>query len=36
MIIDTHAHCYWDNLEAKIDLIVENMQQAQVSHAIQI
>ncbi|NRH21191.1 TatD family hydrolase [Candidatus Gracilibacteria bacterium] len=36
MIIDTHSHCYWDSIEPRIDAIVENMQQAQVSHAIQI
>lgn len=36
MIIDTHSHCYWDSIEPRIDAIVENMQQAQVSNAIQI
>lgn len=36
MIIDTHSHCYWDMLEPRIEAIVENMQQANISHAIQI
>lgn len=36
MIFDTHSHCYWDMLEPRIDAIVENMQQANVSHAVQI
>ena len=36
MIIDTHSHCYWESLEPQIESIIENMQQAQVSHAIQI
>lgn len=36
MIFDTHSHCYWDILESRIEAIVENMQQARISHAIQI
>jgi TatD DNase family protein len=36
MIIDTHAHCYWDSLEPRIDEIVQNMTKNGVSHAVQI
>ncbi len=36
MLIDTHAHCYWDSLELRIDEIVQNMSKNGVSHAVQI
>jgi Tat protein secretion system quality control protein TatD with DNase activity len=36
MIIDTHSHCYWENLEPRIEDIVTNMQKMNVSHAVQI
>ncbi len=36
MIIDTHSHCYWENLEPRIEDIVGNMKKMNVSHAVQI
>lgn len=36
MIIDTHSHCYWENLEPRIDEILANMKTAGVNYAIQI
>lgn len=36
MIIDTHAHCYWDSIEPRIDDIVSNMRNSRVSKAVQI
>ena len=36
MIIDTHAHCYWDTILPQIDKVVMNMREKGVSHAIQI
>lgn len=36
MIIDTHSHCYWDNIEPRIDEVLANMQKLGVSHAVQI
>ena len=36
MIFDTHSHCYWDSLIVRIDDIVENMESAGVTHAVQI
>lgn len=36
MIIDTHTHCYWDNLAPRIDEILENMRNHGVVWAVQI
>ncbi len=36
MIIDTHAHCYWENILPRIDEIVQNMKEKNVTQAIQI
>lgn len=36
MIIDTHAHCYWDSMLPRIEEIVENMKSHTVTHAVQI
>jgi TatD DNase family protein len=36
MIIDTHAHCYWDNIESRIEEVVSNMKVNNVDLAIQI
>ncbi len=36
MIIDTHAHCYWETLEPRIDEIIANMQKNGVTLAVQI
>lgn len=36
MIFDTHAHCYWDTLEPRIDEVVANMQKNWVTQAVQI
>ena len=36
MIIDTHSHCYWHNLEPKIEEIIANMKSAGVERAVQI
>lgn len=36
MIFDTHAHCYWDTLEPRIEDIVLSMQSAWVMKAVQI
>ena len=36
MIFDTHSHCYWENLEPRIDEILDNMQQHNIIHAVQI
>ena len=36
MIIDTHSHCYWENLGPRIEEVVENMKHMNVSQAVQI
>ncbi len=36
MIIDTHAHCYWDNIEPRIGEVVSNMVKNKVTKAVQI
>jgi TatD DNase family protein len=36
MIFDTHAHCYWDSIEPRIEDIVSNMKQYNVTKAVQI
>lgn len=36
MIIDTHSHCYFDDLKNKIDEIIANMQSKKVAKSIQI
>lgn len=36
MIIDTHAHCYWDTIEPRIDEVIASMRTHGVTHAIQI
>lgn len=36
MIIDTHAHCYWDSLAPRIDGVMANMREAGVVRAVQI
>lgn len=36
MIFDTHAHCYWDTLEPRIEDIVVNMQKNDVTRVTQI
>lgn len=36
MIFDTHSHCYWENLEPRIDEILDNMHQHNIIHAVQI
>lgn len=36
MIIDTHAHCYWENIEPHIDEVLVAMKEKRVTHAIQI
>ena len=36
MIIDTHAHCYWDTILPQIDEIAQNMKQHNVTQAVQI
>lgn len=36
MIIDTHSHCYWENLEPRIDEILDNMKSENVEIAVQI
>lgn len=36
MIIDTHAHCYWESMLPRIDEIVQSMKDRDVSHAVQI
>ncbi len=36
MIFDTHAHCYWDTLEPRIDGIISNMDKMNVTKAVQI
>lgn len=36
MIIDTHAHCYWDTLAPRIGDIVLNMRNNNITKAIQI
>ncbi len=36
MIFDTHSHCYWDTMRARIDDIVVKMSQKGVTKAVQI
>lgn len=36
MIFDTHSHCYWDNLDCKIDQVVEGMKSHTVQKSTQI
>jgi Tat protein secretion system quality control protein TatD with DNase activity len=36
MIVDTHAHCYWDNIEPRIEEVISNMKINNVDLAIQI
>ena len=36
MIVDTHAHCYWDTMLPRIEDIVLNMQKADIKYAVQI
>ncbi len=36
MIFDTHAHCYWDTLLPRIEEIVANMHQNNITKAVQI
>jgi TatD DNase family protein len=36
MIFDTHAHCYWDSIEPRIEDIISNMRQNRVTKAVQI
>ncbi len=36
MIFDTHAHCYWDTIEPRIEDIVSNMMKNNVTKAVQI
>lgn len=36
MIVDTHAHCYWDSMLPRIEEIVENMKSHNITHAVQI
>lgn len=36
MIFDTHAHCYWDTLEPRIDEVIAHMQQNGVDRVTQI
>lgn len=36
MIYDTHAHCYWESLEPRIDEVVQSMFESGVTKATQI
>ncbi len=36
MIVDTHAHCYWDSMLPRIEDIVSNMKKSHIKCAVQI
>lgn len=36
MIIDTHSHCYFENLLPNIDKIIDRMQEKNIEKSIQI